>query len=163
MLRNIDFLHTEILIFSLASGQWQQVFTTYHQLFNIAWSPDSQHLIYRSLANQLVKLNIHTKQQTQITELLEDIIYPQSNSRGDLVAVTGRTKQYDIIKLANVFNSKKINNQPIIETLDTEEYAIISPNNQQIALHQIALVTSKFGCCERVGSLSSSVISPLIW
>lgn len=89
MVRNVRWYQTQVILLSLETGIWQDLFTVDIILHTVAWTRDGSSLIYRSLSGHLTKFNIESHSHSQLTNIMQPIISPISNQNGAIVAVLG--------------------------------------------------------------------------
>ena len=111
VVRSARWSQVQMMLLSLESGRWQELFSLDLGLYSVAWSGDSESLIYRAENNQLTRYHIESQTHTQLTKILQPIISPISNQHGDIVAVLGKMYDGEIWRLASPFkaNSNKAN------------------------------------------------------
>ncbi|NRD75416.1 PD40 domain-containing protein [Shewanella sp. VB17] len=108
VVRDARWYQVQMMLLSLDTGNWQELFTLDLGLYSVAWSGDSESLIYRAENAQLTRYNIELHTHTQLTNILQPIISPISNQNGDTVAVLGKLFDAEVWRLASPFKVKQV-------------------------------------------------------
>ncbi|WP_223292997.1 winged helix-turn-helix domain-containing protein [Shewanella eurypsychrophilus] len=99
IIRNVRWYQTQVILLSLETGIWQDLFTVDILLHTVSWTRDSRSLIYRSLSSHLTKFHIESNSHSQLTNIMQPIISPISNQNGEIVAVLGDFFKTEIWRL----------------------------------------------------------------
>ena len=105
VVRDVRWTQVQMMLLSLETGRWQELFSLDLALYSVAWSADSESLIYRAENTQLMRYNIESQTHTQLTKILQPIISPISNQHGDTVAVLGKLFDGEVWRLASPFKA----------------------------------------------------------
>ena len=105
VVRSARWSQVQMMLLSLETGRWQELFSLDLALYSVAWSADSESLIYRAENTQLMRYNIESQTHTQLTKILQPIISPISNQHGDTVAVLGKLFDGEVWRLASPFKA----------------------------------------------------------
>ncbi|BAJ03561.1 winged helix-turn-helix domain-containing protein [Shewanella violacea] len=110
MVRNVRWYQTQVILLSLETGIWQDLFTVDLLLHTVAWARDSRSLIYRSMTGNLARYDLESSSHTQLTNIMQSIVSPISNQNGEIVAVLGEFFKTEIWRFESNFEneSKKI-------------------------------------------------------
>ena len=103
VVRDVRWTQVQMMLLSLETGNWQELFSLDLALYSVAWSGDSESLIYRAGNTQLMRYHIESQTHTQLTKILQPIISPISNQHGDTVAVLGKLFDAEVWRLISPF------------------------------------------------------------
>ncbi len=118
VVRNVRWYQVQVMLLSLDTGNWQKLFTSALPLHTVGWSHDSESVIYHGEGSNLMGYNIDSKTHTQLTNILQPVFSPISNSKGDIVAVLGKLYDGEVWRLPVSFSSAKKTKKTI--TIDDE-------------------------------------------
>jgi transcriptional activator of cad operon len=103
VIRNVRWYQVQVMLLSLDTGNWQKLFSLDLALHTVAWSSDSKSLIYRGEGSHLMRYNIESEINTQLTNLLQPVFSPVSNLNGDTVALLGKLYDSEVWQLPSSF------------------------------------------------------------
>ncbi|QWL06870.1 winged helix-turn-helix domain-containing protein [Shewanella algae] len=96
VLRSINWFDTQILLFDIESGDWQNLQRVGYPLRSIAWDKGGNALVYRGEEGQLHRLQLKPRKLTRLTSVLQEINSPSANSAGRMAAVVGELFEEEI-------------------------------------------------------------------
>lgn len=105
VVRNVRWYQVQVMLLSLDTGNWQKLFMLDLALHTVAWSHDSESLIYRGEGLNLMRYIIESKTHSQLTNILQPVFSPVSNQKGDVVAVLGQLYDGEIWRLPSSLKS----------------------------------------------------------
>ncbi|AQS40018.1 DNA-binding protein with winged-HTH domain [Shewanella psychrophila] len=103
VIRNIGWYNAQVMLLSLETGDWKNLFSVDFLPHTVAWSRNSDSLIYRGESGNLTRYIIDTKTHEQLTQIMQPIISPVSNKIGDIVAVIGDFYNSEIWRVEDPF------------------------------------------------------------
>ncbi|MBE7216673.1 winged helix-turn-helix domain-containing protein [Shewanella benthica] len=158
MVRNVRWYQTQVILLSLETGIWQDLFTVDILLHTVAWARDSNSLIYRSMTGHLAKYDLKTSSHTQLTNIMQSIVSPISNQNGEIVAVLGEFFKTEIWRLESEFEEKNKNkvgkdkNELDIKSNAAEKYIFSNGMNYTASTNldgsKVAFVSNRTGVPE---------------
>lgn len=108
VIRNVGWYNAQVMLLSLETGDWENLFTIDFLPHTVAWSRNSDSLIYRGGSGNLTQYDVDTKEHVQLTQIMQPIISPVSNHKGEIVAVMGDFYNSEIWRLENPFKEDDI-------------------------------------------------------
>ena len=105
VVRDVRWYQVQVMLLSLDTGNWQKLFMLDLALHTVAWSHDSESLIYRGEGLNLMRYTIESKIHSQLTNILQPVFSPVSNQKGDVVAVLGQLYDGEIWRLPSLLKS----------------------------------------------------------
>ncbi|WP_394391728.1 winged helix-turn-helix domain-containing protein [Shewanella woodyi] len=118
VVRDVHWYKVQVMQLSLETGYWQKLFPVELALHSVAWSRDSESIIYRGKGSNLMRYHIESKSHIQLTNILQPLLSPISSPSGGIVAVLGKLYDGEIWKLTYPFgesgdSSLFVNSKPV--------------------------------------------------
>ncbi|MBL4816712.1 MAG: PD40 domain-containing protein [Shewanella sp.] len=129
MVRNVRWYQTQVILLSLETGIWQNLFTVDILLHTVAWGRESKSLIYRDVKGNLTRYEFDSKSHRQLTNIMQPVISPISNMNGEIVAVLGDFFKTEIWRLNSRFMSSSEELSTGCSFIDSECYTRFVSSN----------------------------------
>lgn len=130
VIRNVRWYQSQIMLLSLNTGSWIDLFKVDSLLHSVGWSGDSGSIIYKTNDGNLASYNIDKSSHEQFTNIMQPIMSPVSNSSGDVVAVLGTFVKTEILRFKTPFDADESTNGVFAVTKDKSVF--ISSNSSNI-------------------------------
>ena len=132
VLRSLNWFETQVMLFSIDTGEWQTLFQVGYPLRSVGWGVNNDELFYRGDDGQLYAYTISSGHARRLTGILQDINSPKSNRLGQLTAVVGEVVEEEVWRWDSPFDTvADWPPQALITSSRRDDMAAISPDGRQ--------------------------------